>query len=104
MQIFDDDGFGGVVSGEICMRLVLIFLLSLGKDLMCPGDAWSVEVAPWLWNKLLLAFLHIAVMVSGGGSGPVSWEPVRIWRSSGFFGLRRFFFWCSELGCGSSTL
>ena len=35
VQLSGDDGNGGVVSGEICMRLVLVFLLALGKDLMC---------------------------------------------------------------------
>jgi len=35
VKLSGDDGNGGVVSGEICMRLVLVFLLALGKDLMC---------------------------------------------------------------------
>ena len=30
-----DDGISGVVSGEICARLVLVFLFALGKDLLC---------------------------------------------------------------------
>jgi hypothetical protein len=34
-----------------------------------------VEAAPLLWNKILLASLHLVVMFSGGGGGPVGWEP-----------------------------
>jgi hypothetical protein len=71
VQLSGDDGNGGVIYGEICTRLVLVFLLVLGKDLMCTGGTCLVEEARSLWNKLLLVVFHLAVMRSGACRRPV---------------------------------
>ena len=67
-----DDGISGVVSGEICARLVLVFLFALGKDLLCSPVSslfWAgVAVAGrGLPGGLLLRFGGGgAIFVSGG--------------------------------------
>jgi hypothetical protein len=60
VQLSGNDDIGGVVSGEICMRVRF------------PGGACLVEALPWR-NKILLVFVYLAVTRFGAGGRPVRW-------------------------------
>lgn len=65
-RFFGDGGIGGGVSGEICMRLVLVFLFAVGKVLLCSPGELGMELLFAPWGLVFLAGLPAGGVASVG--------------------------------------